>query len=362
MSAPSSCVRAGYDDGNTFSDEGCGCPENQKGWITRWSENGPNDLKDYDLVATCGNSRPCWSGYGSYSNGRKCWCFVNDYSQAGINISPGDYPEQAHAKASNRLDCCRGETKGGEFCAPGWCPRSISEDCDPVLETYCQDKPYDESCRTYCSIERNGVPRNKTVNNWCYDWTEKICMSGDSIATDNYCRKTISGPGHPVWADLRVEQFCSNNNSNQRYKSFCSCVNSPYPEASCTDSACTNTNAFMTTNQIEQSKNCGVICLTIFENNRAGEQFNFDGNIIQQTCSKEGINDELITWYSCSENGQCIYTPIGETGTYSNDPNCGGDCAPVEKQINPGYSPLLVVGIAIALLLIVLVILLFFRL
>lgn len=108
---------------NTDNPANCGCPGNGQ-YLTENSEDGNGRIS---LFNSCQGSRPCWPGWYSTSYGaglgKQCECNIQEYGN-GTTDQGGDTMVN---KFQQR--CCKGELSG-QYCAPGWCPNSNSDDCD----------------------------------------------------------------------------------------------------------------------------------------------------------------------------------------------------------------------------------------
>ena len=347
----------------TSSEKGCGCPQNEGGYGTRYSTKGRGGLSSGQ---SCSNNRPCWNGYDNTPDSSDCRCYVIDYDKAAVGNTQEQFLVNAEAKFINKEQCCLGQlSKVGSqsICAPGWCPKSISKDCDIIYEPICKANPKDPRCKPYCSTIRNGKPRAYDTSTFCYEWGRTYCSTGTNIATDPTCREAekFYRGDRPAWSEAIASEFCAARKADSKFNGFCACINSNLPEASCVDTKCTNDTAYKTQFALDQSLKCGTICLAIFEKNKAGNNINYNGNNIQQQCGNytETKGEKFVdTWYSCNAAaGRCEVTPQGEQGKFPNDNTCGGNCTAVDKE-QPGFDTetLSWIGGGIILLIIIIII------
>lgn len=355
MASPDTCVTASYLKGNsvaspgkelpTDSIRGCGCVENEGGYSTRYSTKGRTG---HSGNAKCSSARPCWNGYESVPSNTDCRCFVTNYNLAAVGNTPNQYLVNAEAKASNKFDCCLGNLSGPKYCAPGWCTKSLTKDCDIDFENFCKANPNDGRCKQYCGVVRNGKPRNYSTDHWCANWSRDYCITGDRIVTDTFCTNGSIFYGankdeRAPWSDELASKLCLSRKTNSAYNNFCACINSNIPQAICTDNKCTNASAYKPKEELDRVKSengCGTICLVIFQENKAGQQIEVSGNTVNMACgtNPETKDEKLITWYQCNkETNQCVLTPVGEKGVYANDVFCGDNCEPADKEA-PGAT------------------------
>lgn len=330
---------------NTNNSRGCGCPSNEGSCVTDCSKNGSGLLSS---LQSCETHRPCWAGWNSYerTNGggtpgvnKQCACQLINYDEA-TEANRADCFNSSTDVAYNKLECCVGKRSGPCQCAPGWCPRSVSVDCDSAIGDYLQGQGYNitdpvaqAGIQTYCSVVPRGsaMARRDDPAHPCHTYTQQYCTTGNNIMNP-YCRESIAvnrvgnvRAGYPPgWADVFVPDFCHNNRrAPDPIRTFCACVNSTLVESECTDPACTNRSGYRTSSQIDGQQHCPTICQQIIAGNKAGGNINIDNNTFIQQCGQYTNNTGLVTHYNIV-NGRCVPQ---DNGPYLDDKTCGGHTA-----------------------------------
>lgn len=292
------------------SGSNCGCPENNSSspydnFCTNNSTNGDGCISAFN---TCTGSRPCWSGWRSEegsgcSFGRQCKCCLEDYNIASDQGS-------GSISAKYKDGCCKSSISGADKCAPGWCSKSNSDDCDETLKNSCTNLNGGKFCFDYCNTisKSTGKPRKENTNHWCYTETANYCAINENILKDPFCKSSIaierqgsSSPGYPpLWADKTMHDVCTKYKDSNKKPEQCGCFYSDMPEPSCLDPNCV-ASSYKNRAMLDNPKNCSNVCQQIIHVNKTGGNVDINNNKFQQQC-----NSNLITYYNCDGKGNCL--------------------------------------------------------
>lgn len=316
------------------TDVDCGCPENQGGFCfnacTYPTVGCPGgDTFPPGVCGRIGDTIPGWRcSEMPAPNGKVTPYFcINNYNQATYTTPSFNIDTNV---AKNKMQCCLGELIGAQYCAPGWCPSTTTDDCELVMKTFCSNNLGNPSCNSYCSAEVDGGLRSDTSGGWCWGYFSDYCSIGTNLFTDKDCQTAInpSRPGgngqHPAWSDAVAFDLCKAQPNLQ----YCGCLTSPLMgPASCFGVGCVNNAAaYRSNDQLIVQQNCPNYCQIIIDANDQGGNIIVDGNSFNINCPGQ----ELKNYYNCV-NGQCV---LQDNGPYINDPTCGGKCTP-----GPGPTP-----------------------
>ena len=169
---------------------------------------------------------------------------------------------------------------------------------DQLFTAFCISKPNTPICNSYClevPAGRTGPARVDDTSSFCYEYAQNFCTTGTNIldASGDFCQKAINPNAirkyPPEWAEpFVVNTFCRRPDAfeNPKYSDFCSCFKPKVnAQPSCTDGVCAS-KGFKNRGLIDQSTNCGTVCLQQFNIDKTGGNVIFDKNNFDQQCGQ----------------------------------------------------------------------------
>ena len=280
------------------------------------------------------------------SNYTNCNCPQNEYKDS-TKRNNKEYPiENPSTYKSGILGlCCMDDRdinySGPENCAPGWCSKTASQDCDIQLKSICDKFDPNKSveyglvnvsiCQNYCETKpkMTGIVRREDESHYCHKYIADYCSYQIDSYTksgelNGYCQKAMDinrkdaiYPGyHPEWSDKAMEKKCKDTKFKDNHE--CSCINSKMDNPECFDKICL-TDGYLTNKMLNRQKDlkCPEVCQQQIEINKKKINIDIDNDQFKKTC---GIN--LNSYYDCVK-GYCV---LSNNGKYKNDNTCDKNC------------------------------------